>query len=343
MIGGIDGGVPMELQDIVRAAIRRRGIAGVSLATLRHGVPQPPVALGMRGPHDAAPVDAQTVFEAASLTKPLAAYLALQLAGEGVLDLDRPLVELCGPYVADDARAALITARHVLSHSSGLPNLVTPDKPLKTHFAPGARFSYGGSAFGWLQLALETVAGEPLQALADQRVFVPLGMERSSLEWQPRFEANHAQGHDWEGQAVARRPLHRAHASWSLLTTAGDYARFLSAALAGAGLSPAARSQWFAPQVAASRAGHVEDLQGGPPSPDVAWGLGWGLEPAQSCCFHWGHTPGFRAFVLADLRSGDAVLWFANSERGLRLAHDVLPAVLPGPHPSVQWLEIGTD
>ena len=330
----------MDLEEWLDEVTAGGTIPGVSLATLRAGGIARVLASGIRGAHDASPVDSHTVFEAASLTKPVVAFVALQLVGEGRLLLDVPLVDVCGEYVPGDPRALRITARHVLAHTSGLPNIVHAEAPLKTYFEPGERFSYGSSAFAWLQRAMETVTGLSLEALAQRRVFAPLGMHDSSLEWQERFAANHAQGHEWEGEPVAKRRVQKAQASWSLLTTAGDYIRFVQAVVRGDGLHGDLQEAWFAPAVTACSG--VEDLAGARPlDPGIAWGLGWGLEPAQQCFFHWGHSPGFRAFVLGHRRTGDAVVWLANSARGLRLAHRVLPQVAPGEHPSLRWLEVG--
>ncbi|WP_133646046.1 serine hydrolase domain-containing protein [Paraburkholderia flava] len=316
-------------------------IPGISLATLRAGEPATEHYFGIRGTHDRSPVDAQTVFEAASLTKPLVSFIALQLVDEGLLDLDQPLVDICGEYVPDDVRAREITALHVLTHTSGLPNIVRQDAPLKTYFAPGERFSYGSSAFGWLQRAMQTVTGCSLEALARKRVFEPLGMRHSSLKWQERFAANHAQGHEWEGEPVPKRRVETAQASWSLLTTASDYLRFVQSVLNAQGLTNRMHTRCFAPAVHV-REGDPEDLTGtNAPDLDVAWGLGWGLEPAQECFFHWGNIPGFRAYVVGNRITRDAAVWFANSARGLRLAHPVLPEAVPGDHPSVRWLQIG--
>ena len=143
-------------------------IPGVSIAALRSGNVITERCFGIRGTHDPSPVDAQTVFEAASLTKPLVSFIALQLVDEGLLDLDVPLQDLCGEYVPNDTRAHRITSRHVLTHTSGLPNIVREAAPLQTYFAPGERFSYGSSAFAWLQRAMQTVADRPLEALALQ-------------------------------------------------------------------------------------------------------------------------------------------------------------------------------
>ena len=122
-------------------------IPGVSLATLRAGARGPEYYFGIRGVHDRSAVHSQTVFEAASLTKPVVAFITLQLAEERFLDLHQPLFDICGEYVPGDLRSRQITACHVLTHTSGLPNIVREEAPLRTYFNPGERFSYGSSAF----------------------------------------------------------------------------------------------------------------------------------------------------------------------------------------------------
>jgi CubicO group peptidase (beta-lactamase class C family) len=329
------------LEDILRDPAVRAAVPGLSLALIRGAEVASVHAAGTRAAHQDAPVDAHTVFEAASLTKPLVAFMALQLVEEGRLCLDAPLRATCGEYVPGDERADAITMAHVLTHTSGLPNIVGPETPLKTHFPPGERFSYGSSAFGWLQRAMEQATGSTLEQLAAQRVFQPLGMIDSSLSWQERFESNHAQGHELDGRPVAKRRPATAAASWSLSTTATDYARFVVGVLRGQGLSAGMHARWFAPAVKAREG--IDDVLN-PAAAEyegVAWGLGWGLEPDHQCFFHWGHNPGFRAFVMGNLRTRDAVVWFANSARGLRLARRILPRTLPGDHPALEWLQVG--
>ncbi|CAM3484078.1 Beta-lactamase-related domain-containing protein [Bordetella sputigena] len=333
----------LDIEHIIQEATRERLIPGVSLATLRNGERDITVSCGIRGARDPSSVDAETVFEAASLTKPVVAYLVLQLVEQGLLDLHRPLVDICGEHIPADPRSRRISAFHVLTHTSGLPNIVRPEAPLRTYFDPGERFSYGSSAFAWLQKAMETITGYPLAALAQERVFQPLAMLRSSLAWHEDFEHNHAQGHEWDGEPVPKRRHAAAQASWSLVTTASDYIAFVQHVLSqGGGLSASTYDAWFIPRVNTRQGDNAEDLPGvNPIDPHVAWGLGVGLEPAETCFFHWGNSPGFRALVVANRTTRDAVAWFTNSARGLRIAHSILPATVPGDHPCLRWLGIG--
>src|SRR5262249_56978226 len=85
-----------------------------------------------------------SVLEAASLSRPLFAYAVLQLADAGVLSLDEPLATHLADYIPDDPRAAAITGRHVLMHTTGLPNWRSDKRPLRTNFAPGERHRHSG-------------------------------------------------------------------------------------------------------------------------------------------------------------------------------------------------------
>ena len=111
-------------------------------------------------------VAAHTLFPAASLGKPVFAYAALRLAEQGRLDLDRPLKSYVADHAPADARGEKITARHVLSHSSGLRNWRNAlDQPLVPDFDPGSRFQYSGEGFYYLQ---RTIDAAPESAEADE-------------------------------------------------------------------------------------------------------------------------------------------------------------------------------
>ena len=120
-----------------------RGVPGCSVALLQGGQVTHSAVSGAAG---AAPVTEGTLFECASLTKPLFAVLALQLADEGLLALDESVpARLGGEPWSQDPDFAKITPRHILSHSSGLPDWHS--RPMPMLFAPGTAYSYSGQGY----------------------------------------------------------------------------------------------------------------------------------------------------------------------------------------------------
>ena len=152
-------------------------------------------------------------MSAASFTKVAFAYMVMQLVDEKVLDLDRPVYQyLPKPLpeypgykdLAGDVRYQKITARMLLDHTSGFPNFrfLNDDRKLNINFDPGSRFAYSGEGMQLLQMVVETVTNKPLEELMQERVFRPLGMTRTSMVWQSRFENDYAHAHDEYGRAL---------------------------------------------------------------------------------------------------------------------------------------------
>lgn len=302
------------------------------MAVLHHGA----ISLcsaGLANMETGAAVDADTIFDAASLSKPVFAYAVLQLADAGRLSLDTKLSEVVPQYVTDDPPARTATVAHALAHTTGLPNWRSAEVPLRTNHAPGTRFRYSGEGFTWLQRTVEAITGQPLEPLMHRLVFEPLGMTASSYVWQPTFEDNYAAPHDLVQKAGAKRKPQEAMAAYSLHTTALDYSRFLQAVLAGANLQSSTAARWLVPQIAI-RAGDPEADTG------VAWGLGWGLEPEQGAFFQWGDNDQGRhkAFAMGSMREQAAIVVLTNGFNGLSIVPELVEEVLPGPHPCFDWL-----
>ncbi len=282
--------------------------------------------LGVRSLDQPSPVDGQTRFEAASLTKPVVATATLRLAERGVLDLDRPLADILPyPRLAHDARHEKITPRHVLSHSSGLPNW--GGKRLELLFDPGQRFSYSGEGFVFLQKALEHKLGRSLQQILSREIFDPLGMASSSVVWRDDFEATATQGHDEWGEGRDLRRSEEANAASSLITTATDYARFVSALLNHKLLEPDSWTAMFSPAI------NTQGWGSGTPEAQahIDWGLGWGLERTDHgrLLWHWGDNGSFKCLVLADLSAKGGFVYFTNSSEGLSIAPAITDLLLP--------------
>lgn len=288
------------------------------------------------------PVTRDTVFQAASLSKPVFAYAVMKLVDAGALDLDRPLTDyLPGNYdVGPDPRLGQITARHALSHTTGFPNWRTG--ALAIELTPGTQFSYSGEGVVYLAKVVEHITGEPFEAFMKRTVLDPLGMTSSSYD-PPADPVIIASPHDSAGTPIAAsQPARRErNPAAGLYTTAADYARFVIAVQRGTGLSPAMRAQMLAPQI------HVID--GSPGSigrrdprlrPDLAWGLGWGLATttAGAAFWHWGDNDGTKALVVALEQPRLAVIVFANSVNGLSITRDIVTTALGIAQPGLDWL-----
>jgi CubicO group peptidase (beta-lactamase class C family) len=314
-------------------------VPGLSFALIRDGKIVETKALGVRDTSTGSPVDENTIFEAASLSKPVFAYAVLQLVDAGVLSLDTPLSKYLPGYVADDPRAATITVRHVLSQTSGLQNWRSKTSPLKTWFQPGERFSYSGEGFIWLQRAVEAVTGESFNAVMARLVFDPLEMKQSSYIWRADFEADYARPHDAQPAPGNKARPSKPRSAATLQTTAADYARFLQAVLSGARLKPDTAKQWLDPQVRLrQRCIQCISTDGQDTDQHVAWGLGWGLEPDQGSFFHWGDNGQFKAFATGSLKDRSAVVVFTNGTNGMAIMPDVIHQLMPGDHPAFTWL-----
>jgi CubicO group peptidase (beta-lactamase class C family) len=326
----------------LQSLLSAHSVTGASLALIRHGV----MEIATSGVKDAAtgdPVNTQTVFDAASLSKPVVAWAALQLADAGVLDLDEPVCLYARRIVPEDAASALITARHLLSHTAGLQNLRTKNEPLRVYFQPGARASYSSIGFMYLQAAVEALTDEPLEATMQRLVFEPLGMGSSSFEWQEKFSLNTARPHE-SGKPLDKHLPQVGNASYSLQTTAGDYCAFVAAVLKGDRLNASTWKEWFTVRGRVPKGAAVY-LERTPPDtePDVGWGLGWGVEPTSGTFFQWGKMDGVRAFVMGSLVEQAGFVLLTNSNTGLRLVKDLTQDVLRGQHAAVDWLKCVTE
>jgi len=324
-----------ELQQLIEEA----SVPGMAAAFVDAGRLREIACCGYRGADAPEAIDENTVFAAASLTKPVFAHAVLQLVDRGRLALDTPLGEYLPNYLPRDPRASTITARHALSHSGGFPNWRSADFPLRTYFQPGAQFSYSGEGYFYLQQAIERVAGQKIHVLVDELVFRPFGMTRSGLIWDFRFDGNHAYPHDAFGRPALGYKPGEANAAWSLQTTAGDFARFLTAVLAGARLTAASAAAWLRPQIDVRHAG-AQCLRPNeaPVDTGVAWGLGWGLEPELGSFFQWGDNGTFHAFATGSTVEGRAVAIFTNGASGLSVMPKLVAAFMSGPRPSLAWL-----
>jgi CubicO group peptidase (beta-lactamase class C family)/Tfp pilus assembly protein PilF len=322
-------------------------VPGLAIALVRDGELAWHRGFGVKNSKTKEPVDDATVFEAASLSKPVFAYAVLKLVDQGKFDLDKPLNQYLpgNYYVGDDARLSKITARRVLSHTSGLPNSRGQDK-LKIYFNPGERFSYSSEGVLYLAKVIEHLTGEKLEDFMKQTVFEPLGMTGSSYIWQESYDKLKAYRHNLLGAPVGQHRLppelrYSAYAPGSLSTTPRDYGRFIRAMLNGTGLKPETRKLMLTPVAYVCEGGgsSIENPQAKRLS-DVAWGLGWGLQTTKDglSFWHWGDNGDSQAFVVAFDQPKLGVVFFANSANGLSIAREIVAEAVGGAQPALDWL-----
>ena len=345
----LDKSTITRLEQIIPHLMSEGDIPGLSIALIRNANVAWSHGFGVKNSETKDPVDDDTVFEAASLSKPVFAYAVLKLVDSGKLSLDTPLTKyLPGRYdVGDDPRLDQITARRVLTHTTGFPNWrPRGDTSLKIHFTPGDRFSYSGEGFVYLALVIEHITAETLDAFMKSTVLDPLGMKSSSYLWQDGpngYLARKTFAHNSVGAVSGRGKPERPNAAASLHTTATDYARFVVAIMKGTGLKPETAKLMLTPQISVAEAGSNNLTRPDPKlSKSISWGLGWGLEESENgtAFWHWGDNGDTKAYVVAFSKQKTGMVMFANSANGLSIVNEVVDNALGGQHPSLAWVNI---
>lgn len=320
-------------------------IAGVQISSSSNGVTQTHF-YGKPNAGKPGLVTAATVFQAASLSKIVMAYITMRLADRKLISLDTPLSHYYTySRIKNDTAAQRITARMVLQHSTGFPNWAANplskqwvSSPLGTSFTPGSSWSYSGEGFMYLQFAVEKILKKSLENIATDEVFGPLQMHSSSFLWRPSFNEDGAYGHDKDGALTGRPEAFLPGAAYSLLTTAGDYHRFLQAVINGEGLSKKAQQLMLTDSISVRK----KDSPLSEAGSHISWALGLGIQrnEAGTALWHWGDNGDFKCFFMAFPAKHKSLVYFTNSENGLTVMPQVLNYYF-GNHTwwALQWLD----
>jgi CubicO group peptidase (beta-lactamase class C family) len=317
---------------------------GASIAFINNGRIEWARAYGVQAAGSREPVTTETLFQAGSISKPVTATIALEMAQAGKFNLDedvnRKLVSWKVPENEFTVREK-VTVRRIVSHSAGLtnhaagnyaagaqlPTLVqildgvkpatTP--PLRVDFVPGSRWRYSGGGYGVLQQLIVDVGGKPFPALAQEIIFDRLKMKHSTFE-QPlpeRFRRRAAVGHNRAGERIAGNwitfPEMSAAGLWS---TPSDLARFaLELQLSKIGKSNKILTVQTTNQMLTRQ---IEN-----------WGLGFVVEgEGNSTRFsHRGDTEGYKCLLLMYKNTGQGVVIMTNSDRGDRLTNEIMRSI----------------
>lgn len=259
------------------------------------------------------PATPETLYGLASLTKPVMAEVVLRLMSEGRIDLDDPIhTYWTDPNIRGDERSELLTPRHFLQHQSGFANWRSmTDNVLQIGFDPGSEVQYSGEGYDALVRVLERMYGKRFEVIADEVLFDPVGMENTSLVYQPWFEERRAHRVNSNGEWRHFWSPTRPSAASSLSATTEDYARFVLSVMRNDAVSQEAaieRSTLSINQVE-DYCGPGDDQTDVQPCPSfMGFGIGWFLYGFEdhTLYYHSGSNWGEKSYVLfsPELNSG---------------------------------------
>jgi CubicO group peptidase (beta-lactamase class C family) len=319
-------------------------VPGLSITLFDEGRIQWARAYGVRDRSSRAVVDTTTLFQAASISKPVTSVALFRLVEEGQLELDEDVNERLQSWKVPENRftgTEKVTPRRIVTHMAGLtvhgfagyeqgqalPTVqqildgVRPanSPPVHVDTIPGVRESYSGGGFTVLQLLMEETSGRLFAGLLRDLVLQPAGMSRSTFE-QPLpadLSDRAATGYHQDGDPVAGRyHSYPELAAAGLWTTPSDLARFMLA------VGRSARGEPNGLQEQSSARTMLTKVPGGS-------GQGFGLS-GEGEAFRYRHSggnAGFTCYAVAFAGSGRGVVLMTNSDAGSRLMHEVARAI----------------
>lgn len=310
----VEHSAPDWMPEQIPALLQAHGVASVSLAVIVDGELVYTAAFGQATETRAATPD--TVYNVASLAKPLTAELSLRLISDGQLQLDDSLSAWwIDPDLRGDARVDQLTPRRILSHQTGFPNW--RDGKLQFQFDPGQGFGYSGEGFEYLAHALSGRMQQDFGSLMQERVLAPLGMTRSTHTQTDWLQASMALPFAADGKRLPAQIAKSAMASDDLYTTAADYSKLLLAILRGDGVSKPLRRERERLQVD-RRAALCQGVPAQACATQAGFGLGWELFELDGH-HYWMHTgadQGTFALAYLNLERRQGLVLLTNSSHG---------------------------
>ncbi len=335
-------GEPMPCQALAKRMAEMH-VPGVSIAVVHNGVIEWARGYGVKE-LGGSPVSAETLFQAGSISKPVATLAALRLVQSGKLSLDSNVNAVLTSWKIPPSPAApgaIVTLRELLTHTAGftvhgfpgyaanapVPTLVevlngeppanTP--PIRLESVPGSKWNYSGGGFTVMQQLVLDVSKEPFPKLLHDTVLAPIGMTHSTYR-QPlpnglRSEA--AMPYTEKGAAVAGGPhTYPEMAAAGLWTTPSDLARYIievQRSLQGDAnhvLSQELTKQMLTPGMG-------------------SWGLGVEVGGSKSNPYftHGGVNEGYESLFAAYEHGGDGAVVMTNAQGGSRLAAEVMSSI----------------
>lgn len=319
-------------------------VPGVSVAVINDGKIEWARSYGVAEAGSDRAVSVDTLFQAASISKPVSALGALRLVERGKLALDEDVNAWLRSWRVPDSeftKSKKVTLRRLLSHSAGttvhgfrgyaegeqVPTLVelldgrkpANSAPVRVDLEPGTRFRYSGGGTSIAQQLIIDVTGKPFPQYMREAVLAPVGMKQSTYEQPlPASRAGQAaSGHNMAGAVVKGRwHTHPEMAAAGLWTTPSDLARLaIEVQQAFAGRSNKVISKKMAAEM-------LKPVDG-------SYGLGFGVGgTGRALTFsHGGSNVGFRCMLFAYAETGQGAVVMTNGDGGAPLLGEILRAI----------------
>lgn len=322
-----------SLDEALQAAAERSQVTGFSVAIVNDNEIVYERAFGTADKETGEAVTTDTLFEFASMSKPAFGALVIDLASEGVIELDRPLAEYYPhPDLTDDPRAAKFTARHVLTHQTGLPNWRSnnPDGKLDIAFEPGTARRYSGEGYEYLADVLMEILktdDRGLDAIFQERIAGPAGAVDTFYVQDTQRVARKAKGYA-KGEPRSGKIDYANDgfgAAYSIHSNPGDYAKLLIGLMSGPSLDESERAMFYRPQ----------EVIIAPDDPELAMGLvdvalGYPIYemPVGRLYAHGGNNDGFTGMSIVIPEKGWAFVMASNEDQATRFVFDTAAAIL---------------
>ncbi len=313
-------------------------IPALSLSWSQNGISEA-VASGCTDTSAPKSVDTRTLFQAASLSKPVSAAIILDLIVQEKWDLhlNTPLTDIVpdyGPELQHDMENyRKLTIGMVLGQRSGLPNWFPPGAEKEFIATPDSEFKYSGVAFYFLKKVIEEKTNRKWEEIA-QDFFTKAGMTSSTFKSLPASHLKNthevASAHLANGFPVEPFPNDTPEIpAGSLLTTAKDYTIFLQYCFKN-----------FKTQLLTCKPLNLPNMP--TIAEQIQWGLGIGIytdpETKKTIAFHWGNNTGTSTFCAMDMSTGDCVACFSNSVNGPQVFEQVAKPIVGDIKPLFGWL-----
>ena len=295
--------------------LKENHINTLGLGIIEDGKLQQIKVFGKNSQGNAAPYN--SIFNVASLTKPITAMVALRLTSLGKWNIDEPIYKIyTDSDIAKDPRSKQLTTRIILSHQTGFPNWrsETENNKLQFLFDPGTKYSYSGEGFEYLRKALEIKFKKSLNQLANELIFEPLQMKDTDFIWTKNTdESRFVIGYDKDENPYDILKNKNANAADDLHTTIADYGSFLVNMLNGGNLSDKIYDEMLQKQV------RIKENQ--------YFGLGWviyDLGNNEFAISHGGSDLGTQCLVVFLPKTKQGILIFTNSDQGYKVYEELL-------------------